>query len=400
MRDPVYPKPFKRCSRFLNWLKLSAKYQIQEQNRRRPLRRSEAALFLSLLSMSLSAFSEVRQNACSALKSALRSYGEASVPLLIPTLYRVLTDRRVSAEQFIGVCSILQMSQVSTMIIRDPFLLLRFSESFCATSHQSQLDAHNAAVNLFNSFQLSMYRAPLNGTKSVDEEVFSFECSIADIISPVSSSPHADLLAPVCSDTRSPSVSALIASLEVYSEGGAVDSANCSADIDDNSSSGDSLPSADNSKSLEEAESNRFISLQINQQLSESLVRSIGEAAVAADSVVPPFPFCGSSSEYGSQYLNRMATMLNRLIDSRGAHWRYQLMCVNSIIIHIVPQIRCDSEVWAALWRVIAVGDSRCRSSAMRGISAAFSMFKTSHRSKQPYIKPSVQYLSSISSGM
>ncbi len=404
MRDPAFPKPLKRCSRFLNWLKFSSKYQIQEQNRRRPLRRSEAALFVSLLSMSLSGYGEVRQYAGAALKNALRSYGEASVPLLIPTLYRILTDRRVSAEQFIGACSILQMSQVATMLIRDPFLLLRFSESFCATSHHSESDAHDAAVNLFNSFQLSMYRAPLNGPQSVDEAVFSSECCIADIISPTSPSPDADLLAPA---TRSPSVSGLIASLEVASENGAVESANCSADIDDNSSGDESLPSADNSKS-HGAESGHLISLQINHQLSESLIHSAGEAMaaaadalplVAADSVLPPFPFCGSAMEYGCQYLNRMATMLNRLIDSRASHWRYQLMCVNSIIIHIAPQFRCDSEVWAALWRVIAVGDSRCRSSAMRGLCAAFSMFKTCHRSKEPYSKPSVQYLSSLTSG-
>jgi hypothetical protein len=36
----------------------------------------------------------------------------------------------------------------------------------------------------------------------------------------------------------------------------------------------------------------------------------------------------------------------------------------------------------------------------MRGICSAFSMFKTSHRSKEHYVKPSIQYLNSLTSGM
>jgi hypothetical protein len=123
MRDPVFPKTSKRCSRFFNWLKFSSKFQMQDHSPRRPLRRSEAAIFLSLLSFSLSAFDQVRQHAHASLKSALRSYGDAAVPLLIPSLYRVLTDRRVSAEQFVGACSILQISQVSKVLSENPFLL-------------------------------------------------------------------------------------------------------------------------------------------------------------------------------------------------------------------------------------------------------------------------------------
>jgi hypothetical protein len=402
MRDSVFPKSSKRCSRFLNWLKFSAKYQMQEHSPRRPLRRSEAALFLSLLSMSLSAFGDVRQYACDALKNAIRCYGEASIPLLIPTLYRVLTDRRSSAKQFIGACSILQISQVSTLIIRDPFLLLRFSESFCATSHQSDLDAHNAAVNLFNTYQTNMHRAPINGSQSVSEELFLSESCISEIISSSLNYPSSfDLIAPECPQTRSPSVCGLIASLDVaseHSEQGAVESANISADIDDNSSGDQSLNGADNSTSHGFFTDHSIVS-QINQRLSDSLIHSGSDALQISDSVLPPFPFCVSPLEYGSQYLIRMASMLNRLIDSRGAHWRYQLMCVNSIIIHITPQVRCASEVWAALWRVLAVGDSRCRASAMRGLSASFSMFKTSQRSKHFYVKPAVQYLNSRTSG-
>jgi hypothetical protein len=397
LRDPVFPKTSKRCSRFLNWLKFNSKYQMQEFSSRRPLRRSEAAIFLSLLSMSLSAFGQVRQNACGALKNALRCYGEPSIPLLIPTLYRVLTDRRVSSEQFIGACSVLQISQILTMIIRDPFLVLRFSESFCATHHQSESDAHSAAVTLFNSYQTNMHRAPMQVTQSVSEELFASECCISDVIFKASPSSSSDVLVPQCSRTRSPSVCGMIASLEVASESGAVESANCSADIDEQSSE-DSSNSVENSK-LHEFSIVDPNSLQINERLSDSLIHSGTDALFYAESVLPPFPFCASPTEYGSQYLSRMAAMLNRFIDSRGAHWRYQLMCVNSIIIHITPQVRCTSEVWAALWRVLAVGDSRCRSSAMRGICSAFSMFKTSHRSKEHYVKPSIQYLNSLTSG-
>jgi hypothetical protein len=393
MRDPMFPRTSKRCSRFLNWLKLSAKYQMQEQSRKRPLRRSEAAIIMSLLSMSLSSFGEIRQHASTSLKRALRSYGEAAVPLLIPTLYRVLTDRRVSSEQFIGACSCLQISHILTTIIRDPFLLLRFSESFCATNHQSEVNAHNAAVSVFNSYQTNMYRAPSNCTQTIDEAVFSHECNIADIISPVRST-SSELIAPICPKTRSPSVCGLIASLEVASDYGVVESANCSADFDGSVSGDDASISPDNSRA-QLAAAEHCASLHINHSLADTLIHSFG----AADSVLPPFPFCASSIEYGSQYLKRMADMLNRLIDSRAAHWRYQLMCINSIIIHITPQVPCSSEVWCALWRVLAGGDSRCRSSAMRGISAAFSMFKTAHRSKQRYIKPSIQYMNSVTSG-
>jgi hypothetical protein len=190
----------------------------------------------------------------------------------------------------------------------------------------------------------------------------------------------------------------LIASLEVASESGAAESTNCSADIDDNTSGEESANSSQISD-VDEAAADHSISLGINHRLSVSLIHSGSDALLVADSILPPFPFCASLMEYGSQYLKRMAAMLNRLIDSRGAHWRYQLMCVNSIIVHIIPQVRCPSEVWAALWRVLAVGDSRCRSSAMRGISAAFSMFKTTYRSKQGYVKPSVLYLNSCTSG-
>jgi hypothetical protein len=398
MRDPVFPKTSKRCSRFFNWLKFSSKFQMQDHSPRRPLRRSEAAIFLSLLSFSLSAFDQVRQHAHATLKSALRSYGDAAVPLLIPSLYRVLTDRRVSAEQFVGACSILQISQVSTMIIRDPFLLFRFSESFCSTNHQSESHAHSAAVNLFNSYQTGMYRSPMNGIQTVGEELFSTESCISDIISPTSASSSSDVHAPGCPPTRSPSVCGLIASLEVASESGAAESANCSADIDENVSDNESINSAEHSDTSEVV-ADHTMSLQINQSLSDTLIHSGNDAFPLAGSILPPFPFCVSIAEYGSQYLKRMATMLNRLMDSRGAHWRYQLMCINSIIIHITWQIRCPSEVWATLWRVLAVGDSRCRSSAMRGISAAFSSFKTSHRSKQGYAKPSIQYLNSCTSG-
>jgi hypothetical protein len=405
MRDPVFPKSPKRCSRFLNWLKFSAKFQMQEVSPRRPLRRSEAAIFLSLLSMSLSAFGDIRQYACSALKNAIRCYGEASIPLLIPSLYRVLMDRRASSEQFIGACSVLQISQVSTAIIRDPFLLFRFSEAFCVTNHQSELNAHNAAVNLFNSYQTNMHRAPMNGSQTLGEELFSSECCISDIIaSSLTSLSSSDLLVADFPQTRSPSVCGLIASLEVASENGdhgAVESANVSAEIDtDSSSVEESLNSAENPAVHDEVFPDHSIVSQINQQLSDSLIYSGGDALHVSDSVIPPFPFCVSPFEYGAQYLNRMASMLNRLIDSRGAHWRYQLMCVNSIIIHITPQVRCSSEVWAALWRVLAVGDSRCRSSAMRGLSASFSMFKTSQRSKQVYVKPAIQYLNSRTSGI